>query len=328
MVGSYHIIIQNSIVKYEFDINRNITVIKGDSATGKTVLVDMIREFVLNGSDSGITLSSSIPCRVVEGSTWEEQLSLITGSIVFIDEGNRFVSSHDFARKVREGKNYYVIVTRERLNNLPYSVTEIYGIHSSGKYENLVPVYHEMYRIYDSELKDKSINLYEYCSEMIIEDTNSGYEFFASLTNENIKCISANGKDNIFNMISNQRLEEQILIIADGAAFGCEMERVYDIVRKCNNMHLYLPESFEWIILKSGIIRDKLINEILEKTEDFADSEEFFSWERFYTYKLIELTKDTYLAYNKSKLNDNYKHKGIMSSILQSIEGINFREEE
>ncbi len=77
MVGSYHIIIQNSIVKYEFDIKRNITIIKGDSATGKTVLVDMVREFILNGADSGINLSTSVPCRVIEGNTWEEQLSSI-----------------------------------------------------------------------------------------------------------------------------------------------------------------------------------------------------------------------------------------------------------
>ncbi len=51
LVGAYHVIVQNSIVKYEFDIKRNITVIKGDSAMGKTVLVDMIREYILNGTD-------------------------------------------------------------------------------------------------------------------------------------------------------------------------------------------------------------------------------------------------------------------------------------
>ena len=50
---------------------------------------------------------------------------------------------------MREGKNYYVIVTREKLSNLPYSVTEIYGIRSSGKYNDLVPVYYETYHIYE-----------------------------------------------------------------------------------------------------------------------------------------------------------------------------------
>ena len=149
MVGSFHITVSNAAVKYDFTIKRNITIIKGDSATGKTVLIDMIRDSVSNGQDSGVSLNCDIPCRVIEGKIWEDQLKPINESIVFIDEGNSFVSSYDFAEYVKSGKNYYVIVTREKLNNLPYSVSEIYGIKSSGKYSNLEPVYHETYHIYE-----------------------------------------------------------------------------------------------------------------------------------------------------------------------------------
>ena len=42
MKGKYHIIVQNSRVKFEFDIKRNITIVRGDSATGKTTLVSLI----------------------------------------------------------------------------------------------------------------------------------------------------------------------------------------------------------------------------------------------------------------------------------------------
>ena len=325
MVGSYHIIIQNSIVKYEFDINRNITVIKGDSATGKTVLVDMVREFTLNGADSGINCSCSIPCRVLEGNTWEDQLSSITGSIVFIDEGNRFVSSNDFARAVKEGKNYYVIVTRERLTNLPYSVEEIYGIHSSGKYENLVPVYHEMYRIYDSQSIGEHLTSNIYPDEILVEDSNSGYDFFSHISGNELKCVSAKGRDNIFNMLCENVPESQCLIVADGAAFGSEMERVYDIISNNPNLHLYLPESFEWIILKSNVIKDDKVAEIVENTEQYVDSEQYFSWERFYTAKLVEITKDTYLSYQKGQLNENYKQDKICHDILKVIKGIEFK---
>lgn len=41
MRGIHHITIQNKRVRYDFDVRRNITVIRGDSATGKTTLVDM-----------------------------------------------------------------------------------------------------------------------------------------------------------------------------------------------------------------------------------------------------------------------------------------------
>lgn len=43
MHGSHHLIVQSAHLKYEFDIKRNITIIKGDSATGKTTLVNIIR---------------------------------------------------------------------------------------------------------------------------------------------------------------------------------------------------------------------------------------------------------------------------------------------
>ena len=65
---------------------------------------------------------------------WKEQLSGIADSIVFIDEGNEFNKTTEFADEIQKTDNYYVIVTRESLPSLPYSVEEIYGIKTSGKY--------------------------------------------------------------------------------------------------------------------------------------------------------------------------------------------------
>lgn len=149
MKGSYKISVQNNLVKYEFTIRRNITIIQGNSATGKTTLVDLIREYQLNGADSGINLSCKKKCVVLEGNDWQQMLTLFTDCIVFIDEGNRFISSKDFASAIKATDNYYVLITREGLENLPYSVNEIYGIHTSGKYAGLKQVYHEFYHIYN-----------------------------------------------------------------------------------------------------------------------------------------------------------------------------------
>ena len=57
MKGSYRIIIQNSKVRYDFEIRRNITIIKGNSATGKTTLIELILEYYENGEESGIQFS-------------------------------------------------------------------------------------------------------------------------------------------------------------------------------------------------------------------------------------------------------------------------------
>ena len=119
MKGRCSLRVQSTHLKYDMQFSRNLTVIQGDSATGKTTLVDMIQEYLLNGSDTGISLVCDCPCRVIAGNTWKEQLAGVEDSLVFIDEGNRFVSSIDFADMVRGSGNYYVIVTRESLDNLP-----------------------------------------------------------------------------------------------------------------------------------------------------------------------------------------------------------------
>lgn len=142
MQGIWQINIFSGRVRYRFRVRRNITIIKGFSATGKTTLVDMIREYENNGSDSGISVSCGKECVVLEGRHWQNDLSLIHDSIVFIDEFNKFVRSEDFARAIRHTDNYYVIVTREPLENLPYCVEEIYGIRMAGGW-------HEFYRLYD-----------------------------------------------------------------------------------------------------------------------------------------------------------------------------------
>ena len=44
MKGKYKVIVQNNRLHYELEIRRNITIIQGNSATGKTTLVNMLRQ--------------------------------------------------------------------------------------------------------------------------------------------------------------------------------------------------------------------------------------------------------------------------------------------
>lgn len=50
--------------------------------------------------------------------------------MIFIEESNDFVFTHDFARFVRDSGNYFVIVNREPLYSLTYSINEIYTLSS------------------------------------------------------------------------------------------------------------------------------------------------------------------------------------------------------
>ena len=248
MKGKHKIVVKNNRLHYEFEIKRNITIIKGDSATGKTTLINMIRQFANLGNASG--------------------------NIIFIDEENQFIRQQEFAELVKTSDNYFVIITRENLYNLPYSVEEIYGLYSSGKYQNTKQIYQEMYHIYplNQDLSCKP-------DKIIVEDTNSGYEYFKAISKEkNIVCESAGGKTKIFAMLEQLKAEtESICVIADGAAIG--------------------PD----------------------KPENYIESQEYFSWERFFTKLLVDKTAGTYLKYQKGKLNPTYLHEKNKNIILRNI---------
>ena len=317
MKGKHRIVAKNNRLHYEFEIKRNITIIQGDSATGKTTLINMLRQAENLGESSGIDVISDVPCRILEGNNWKIILENSSGNIFFIDEENSFINTEEFASMVKESDNYFVLITRENLYNLPYSVDEIYGLHESGKYHDTRKVYQQMYHIYSIEEKFPIEP-----EKIIVEDSNSGYEFFKKISAEkNIACLSAGGKSNIFSLIKRQSAGE-ICVVADGAAIGPEMNRLYKETLKKKNIHLYLPESFEWLILSSGLISDKDIKTMLEEPENYIDSTEYFSWERFFTKLLVTRTEETYLKYSKSKLNSNYLHEKNKERIVNMIQGI------
>ena len=287
MRGKHRVIVSTKRLKYDFEIRRNLTIIRGDSATGKTTLVDMIREYVNNPTGSPVELICDKKCYVLEGALWKGQLAEITDSIVFIDEGNDFIKTEEFAREIQKTDNYYVIVTRESLPALPYSVEEIYGIRTSGKYGTLKQIYHEFYRIYNLDETKGEIEP----EAVVTEDSNSGYQFFDAVCRENgLTCETLNGKSNIFRYLKVHK-NEKILVIADGAAFGSEMDRVMRLMESRKNIVLYLPESFEWLILSAGVLKNAAMEKILKNPSEYVESRNYFSWERFFTALLIEENK-------------------------------------
>ena len=317
MKGIHKITVGTKYLKYEFELRRNLTIIRGDSATGKTTLVDMIRIRMNDGETGPVTLNCDKDCYVVEGALWQAQIAGVQDSIVFIDEGNEFVKTKDFARIIQQTDNYYVIVTREGLPSLPYSVEEIYGIRTSGKYGLLKQSYHSFYRIYPDRTAENVKP-----EKILTEDSNSGYQFFDAVCAEHqMQCDTANGKSNVFSYLRLHR-DEKILVIADGAAFGPEMDRVFQLVQTKEDLALYLPESFEWLILSSGILKDAEVSQILQAPSDYIDSNDYFSWERYFTALLTEKTAGTHLNYTKKTLNEAYLKDGVKNAILGQIEKV------
>ena len=73
----------------------------------------------------------------------------------------------------------------------------------------------------------------------------------------------------------------------------------------------YTHLSFEWMILKSGLLEDRDLKKILDEPYDYIESAENFSWERFFTKLLIARSADSYLKYSKNHLNPVYIKENI-----------------
>lgn len=318
MKGMHHIVIQNKRIRFAFSLKRNITIIRGDSATGKTTLFSMIEEYGNLGKDSGVQIQCDKACVALSGKYWQETLENIHDSIVFVDEDSRFLKTKDFAKRIRNSNNYYVLITRENLPALPYSVEEIYGIHCSGKYMDTRQVYNLFYKIYSETNPGKIL-----VKSLITEDSQAGFTFFSQVSKtRGICCESAGGKSNILGILQEKLLDKEqkeTLVIADGAAFGPEMAHISQLLRGNVNIKLYLPESFEWLLLYADILNKPFIRKKLEEAENYIESEKYFSWERYFTDLLMEETKDSPYPYDKSNLKDFYLQDKIVQKVLEAM---------
>ncbi len=186
MKGTYRIIVRNKRLHYELQIRRNITIIRGDSATGKTTLIQLLDQAETLGESSGVEVISDRPCGVLRGTNWQMLLSNSHNHILFLDEESRFVKSQEFAEAAKASDNYYVIITRE---DLPIS---------------LIPWKKSM-------------------AYTLPENT-------MTYGKHTMRCI----RSTIAKLTLGKTLEK--------------------LMNANPRIHCYLPESFEWLILKSGLI--------------------------------------------------------------------------
>lgn len=90
------------------------------------------------------------------------------------------------------------------------------------------------------------------------------------------------------------------------------MEGIMKIINQVSNTALYLPESFEWLILMSDCLDDPSIRKMSADWGGYINSRQFFSWEQFFSDLLIQKNRE--LICNIVK-----KHK---SNIFKSLHWI------
>ena len=287
MKGKHSIVVRNRRVQFALELERNITVIRGDSATGKTTMLGMLRDYEELGAQSGVAVQCDKPCRTLTSRDWESQLSRMKDSIVFVDEGNAFVSSRAFAQAICGSSNYYVLITRESLYQLPYSVEAVLELRTTTRREKCT--YNKAYPYYGT--LEHAASEMDRSDRILTEDSNSGYQMLSKIAEQyHVRCEAANGKSNIYACLE-ERSNDKTLVIADGAAFGAEMEKIYRFLK----LH--------------------------PSPEEYIDSAKYFSWEQFFTELLIQLTSERdYMRYGKQSLAPFYLQAENIRKVISAME--------
>lgn len=216
---------------------------------------------------------------------------------------------------MRESGNYFVLVTRAPLKMLPYSIHEIYEIITDGKRTDIKESYHEFKEIYSNYPIVENNRI----QNIVTEDSNSGYQFWRNVFKES-NVISSKGNGNLIRRIKDLNAGDT-LVIADGAAFGSLMESCMSFLQTQTNrrISLWLPESFEYLVLKSSVIKSERLMQILENVPEYVESEKYESWERFFTELLVTLTADGVEKYSKNTLNEYYLQNWVVEKIKRQL---------
>ena len=234
----------------------------------------------------------------------------------FIDEKNRFFKTKEFARCLNKSDCYFVIITRESLPEIPYSVDSIYEIIGKKK--------HKLVKKYDLKNLDywvpNIIENYNKFVSLVVEDSESGFQLFDSIAKKmNKKCESSKGNSNLYKFVDDKRV-----LVADSAAYGAFIEKTLDAIKIKNNSYIYLPECVEWIILNVIKFSENNVNikKILANVYEKKKKKKHFSHEQFYSDLLKDLTKnDKVFKYSKKKLNKNYITEENIKKFIKFVFG-------
>lgn len=308
MRGAYKLIINNSKIKYELDIRHGINIIKGNSGTGKTTLYTLALK--VEDGVGGYKSNYKDKIRVLtRRSDWYSVIQKSHNCFIFADETIPYIYSKEFASLAQNSDNYFIINTRRNLDCLVYSADAVYRLKAHYKeFKNTIE------NIYgDNQLDNYKPDI------VLCEDKNSGYEMFKEIFNIHVE--SADGKDGITKFIENN-IDKKIYAIADGSGFGnCvnEVLRLRD--RGFTNFQIYLPRSFEYLVLNYSKFSHSIQDE-LNNTENYCDTTEFKSWERYYTYLLEQVCMSYGFKYSKSKLSANLKFDEMYDTIKLQLKDI------
>lgn len=301
-----YIKINSEDLQYNITFNRRLNLIVGDSGTGKTLLYNLVSDF-LNQNDSEVKLSSSFPIVISNLSRWKQDLEQMKNSIILFDDINviELASFSTMYKKYAVENNLWIIaMSREddlasKSKQLSYSPDAVYQLINKKDMVLNVP----FYKIPSCNIKPDYI---------VVEDSSAGFEFFNYLfSDSSINVVTSKGKSNIEKTVLNLLNKNEkafILVFVDLAAFGCHMYEFYHKILQFYSNVYVVPcyECFEYLLLRTNMLRTETA--VINSFNNIEhDANQYYSWEKYFESLLKYVTENKmYKQTHKMKLSECY----------------------
>lgn len=317
MKGKYHINLKIRNREYNLSIERQFTILLGESSTGKSYFVDQLNA-VLNDPNTSIrnsVLSTNIDTIIVytnQTQFAEDPIKVIKStikknrkmgsSIIIMDE----VVVESLGSRIGElvsSDSYFLFVTRKPIIEIPYSIFSIYTFECQVKMLNGNKYFaSSLCHLYEDKEKWVSPDL------LIAEDSTSGYYFYVNSLN--ITVVSSNGNTKILKILRTYihgGKYKNIVVLVDSAAYGSLISQLVEFATGIYgvNITILVPESFEWLILRSKLCRNlPMVSSVLGKPYDFCETTKFASYEQMFTKCLSVSLKNRSITYSKGRISN------------------------
>lgn len=277
MKGVQHICFKHRKCKIDIPLEYKVTFLQGKSGAGKSELTDL--RYV----------SSSKPTVIMQpGLTDIKSLYTLDDKIVVVDEDVlRLITKtvpdglNTLSNMVNESTAYWIFISRNPITTISYSYKAIYEVHKDST----------VTRVYDDY--DRRPELH---NQTIYTEDTKGFPKVIRKTSS-VEVRPCNGVSTLDYMLRHNKIESNSLLIADGDGCGAYAANIVDYA---NRGDLWLPNSFEYLLLKTSIFDDNtVVQEVLNNPVDYAN--EALSREKFYELFICEVMV-------KMGLNNRYKH--------------------
>lgn len=208
---------------YNISLEQQITVIIGNSSTGKSTLVETLNKKRVNYETDASKLFYDINELFIDIYP-EKSLFILDEDLIDLNEKLSYISS------IKRSDLYFLIMSRKSLRQIPLSVESVH------KFINVQGITKNVNYFNRELIKINKFN------KLIVEDSKSGYYFFKKCVDS---CESSYGNSNLLKMMSKTNL-----IIFDSLGFGGYITELLDKVNNDPSLLYTHYKSFEAFILE------------------------------------------------------------------------------